>query len=247
MSETKAWFENWFDSPYYPILYNNRNIREAALFVENLMKHLNPPVPSRILDIACGEGRFSQQLEKFGHDVIGIDLAKTGIDKARLMENDHLHFYVHDMRFPFYINFFDYTFNFFTSFGYFEHNRDHLLAAKSFSSSLKPGGILVVDYLNKTKAINDLIPEEIIQRGNLNFHIEKYIERDNIIKEISLTDENGIDHHFKEQVAAFGLAEFIHLFEQTKMELVETFGDYELKAFDENNSPRLIMIFKKKI
>lgn len=245
MSDRKEWFTTWFNSPYYPILYNNRNLKEAAKFVDNLMAYLAPKPGSRILDIACGEGRFAKQLANYHHEVIGIDIAETGIDNARKMETDSLQFFVHDMRFPFYINYFDYAFNFFTSFGYFDENRSNLLAAKSFAAGLKTGGILVIDYLNKTKAIHDLIPKETVEKEGYHFELTKYVQNNKIVKEIDFLDLEGEKHHFKERVSAFGLEEFQSLFLKAGMKLQTTFGDYELKQFDENNSPRLIMIFKK--
>jgi hypothetical protein len=33
------WFENWFDSPYYKILYQNRDEVEAQEFVEQLLAY----------------------------------------------------------------------------------------------------------------------------------------------------------------------------------------------------------------
>lgn len=246
MEGQQEWFENWFDAPFYPILYQDRNTEEAALFVEKLMSFLRPIKDAKILDIACGEGRFAQQLESYGHDVTGIDLSVRRIASAKKRETDKLHFFVHDMRLPFYINYFDYAFNFFTSFGYFEHQRDNQLAANSFASALKPGGILVLDYLNKFPVIEHLNPEEIIHRGAYLFHIRRFLRNQKIIKEISVKDTDGLEHHYQEQVSAFGLADFIPLFCRANMSVEEIFGDYELHPFEEKSSPRLIMVFRKK-
>src|SRR5690606_4994425 len=98
----------------------NRDEQEAQSFIEKLLNHLQPPASSKMLDIACGDGRHAVQLADYGYNVTGIDLSHLSIEKAKASENDHLEFHVHDMRMPFYINYFDYAFNFFTSFGYFE-------------------------------------------------------------------------------------------------------------------------------
>lgn len=245
MTEQKEWFENWFDSRFYPILYDNRDVEEASEFVANLVKYLQPQPASKIADIACGEGRFAMQLESYGHDVIGIDLSGQRIEKAKELENAHLHFYVHDMRFPFYINYFDYAFNFFTSFGYFDTHRDNHMAARSFSAALKHGGILVVDYFNKYYAESRLVPEETLERGGYTFDIKRFVDNGKIVKEITVTDETG-EHHYQERVSAFELADFVSLFDEGEMELQHHFGDYQLNAFDKEKSPRLIMVFKKK-
>ena len=36
--EKKQWFELWFDSPLYHILYKNRNQEEANQFIDNVVK-----------------------------------------------------------------------------------------------------------------------------------------------------------------------------------------------------------------
>ncbi len=241
-----SWFENWFGSPYYKILYQNRDEIEAQEFVENLLGYLNPLPGSAMLDIACGEGRFAKQLAEHGYDVTGIDISHPSIEKAKAFETDNLQFFVQDMRLPFYINYFDYAFNFFTSFGYFAHDRDHALAARSFAAALKKDGILVIDYMNAEKVIDGLIHEDTVTRGSYSFHIKKKVERNHIIKDISFTDADKKHRHYTERVAAFTLSDFVKIFRPANIHLVSTFGDYKLGPFDPANSPRLIMVFKKK-
>ena len=241
----KDWYENWFSSAYYKILYQDRDELEAEEFVHTLINHLQPLPGSKMLDIACGEGRFAIQLEEKGYDVTGIDLSEESITKAKAQENEHLHFYVHDMRFPFYINYFDYAFNFFTSFGYFGKERDHVMAAKSFAKALKKDGLLVIDYMNATKIVNELIPEATVVRGDYTFHISKRVEDGHIIKDIRFKDKEGNDQHFAERVATFGLSDFISMFKKAGMTLSGTYGDYMMREYNPIDSPRLIMIFRK--
>jgi len=240
------WYENWFGSPFYKILYQNRDEFEAQEFVEHLLEYLQPQPGSTMLDIACGEGRFARQLAEHGYNVTGIDISNASIETAKAFEMDNLQFFVQDMRFPFYINYFDYAFNFFTSFGYFTHDRDHALAARSFAAALKRNGILVIDYLNFEHVMENLVPEETIQRGSYLFTIKRKLERKHIIKEISFVDANKKQRQYKESVAAFTLADFNKIFRPADMALVGTFGDYQLNPYHPVDSPRLIMIFKKK-
>jgi SAM-dependent methyltransferase len=239
------WFESWFGSPYYHILYQNRDEQEAQNFIENLLDHLKPLQDCRMLDIACGEGRHAVQLAEHGYDVTGIDLSHLSIEKAKANEDEHLHFFVQDMRMPFYINYFDYAFNFFTSFGYFAHDRDHLLAAKSFAGALKKDGILVIDYLNTQQVIDNLVPEDTIRRGSYTFHIARRVERKHIIKDIDFLDADQKRKQYTESVAAFTLEDFVSMFKVAGLELVETFGDYALNPYNSTTSPRLVMVFKK--
>jgi SAM-dependent methyltransferase len=243
--EHTDWFENWFGSAYYKILYRNRNEEEASAFVEKLLAYLKPKPESEMLDIACGEGRYAVQLAEHGFEVTGIDLNVCNIDEAKKEEQNNLHFFVQDMRFPFYINYFDYAFNFFTSFGYFAHNRDHLLAAKSFAAGLKKGGILVIDYMNMEYSLSRMKPEMTIEQEGYKFHITKKVEHKHIIKDIEFTDELGTPRHYEESVATFTLEDFEHMFKIAGLTLTDTFGDYQLSEYNRLYSPRMIMVFKK--
>lgn len=243
--EKISWFESWFNSPYYKVLYQNRDITEAEDFTEALLRYLKPETASRIVDIGCGEGRFSVQFANNGYDVTGIDLAEKRIEKALEMERENLHFFVHDMRLPFYINYFDYAFNLFTSFGYFASERDNQLAANSFAGGLKKGGKLVVDYLNSDWVLQHLKPYEIVEREGIKFDIQKDYNGRHIIKHIRFTDDEGVPKHYTERVSAFLLQDFITLFANAGLTLEATFGDYNLSPFVSKTSPRLIMIFKK--
>lgn len=240
------WYKNWFGSPFYKILYQHRDELEAQEFIESLLSYLQPAPGSKMLDIACGEGRFARQLASHGFDVTGIDISNESIDQANKFEAANLHFFVQDMRMPFYINYFDYAFNFFTSFGYFNNNRDHALAAKSFSAALKEHGLLVVDYLNYEHVAANFVYGETLKRGNYTFHIRRRIEGDHIIKDIEFTDDEKELRHYTETVAAFTLGDFIRMFGNAGLSLVTTFGDYHLHPFHPVDSPRLIMVFKKK-
>ena len=144
----RSWFREWFNSPYYHLLYANRDEQEASSFIDALLAYLRPAPGCPMLDVACGRGRHSRYLESKGFEVTGIDLSPNSIRYALQFETDRLHFYIHDMRLPFWIRYFDYAFNFFTSFGYFDTRREHDAAMRTMAQSLNGGGVLVIDYLN---------------------------------------------------------------------------------------------------
>jgi len=239
------WFESWFGSPWYSVLYEQRDEEEADAFADALVGYLAPKPGSRALDIACGEGRLSRRLAARDFDVTGIDLSHAAIAKGQKSEAPNLHFFVHDMRMPFHVNYFDFAFNFFTSFGYFARPRDHRMAARAFASALRPGGYLVMDYLNREAVLGSLVPEEEVERGGIRFSIRRRHDGHHFLKDIRFTDPSGKVHHYTERVAAFGLGDFLQLFRGVGLNLVATFGDYELGTFNPLSSPRLITVFKK--
>ena len=240
----KKWFQNWFNSPYYHILYNNRNDDEAEFFIDNLCSFLKPPGNSRLLDIACGRGRHSVYLNKKGYDVTGIDLSTASIKYAKQYENDKLHFNVHDMRYLFYINYYNIAFNLFTSFGYFESEKDHVNSLKTFRKSLTKDGLLVLDFFNSEKIIKHLNHQEIKHVDGIDFHINKTVADRKIIKSI-VFEHKDKEFAFKEEVEAFTYPDFERMFKKSGFQIVDHFGDYKLQPFDELKSDRLIFICKK--
>lgn len=236
------WFQDWFNSPYYHLLYKNRDETEAKRFIDRLLDEIKPAAKAKILDLACGKGRYSRYLAEKGFYVTGLDIAKDSIEFAQQFENEYLSFFQHDMRLPFRINYFDYIFNFFTSFGYFETEHDHLKTVVNIARGLRPEGKFVLDFFNSKKVIAHLRSNEVKQVDEVNFHIQRSVdEQGYILKNIQFED-GGRFYDFTERVRAFTLEDFQRLFSRAGLRITRTFGDYHLYEFDEANSDRLILV-----
>ena len=243
MQETKkTWFTNWFDTPFYHILYKDRDYAEAQLFIDNITDYLNLPENAKVLDLACGRGRHSIYLNKLGYNVTGSDLSKNSIDFAKKFENNNLHFTVKDMREPFNEKF-DAVFNLFTSFGYFENEDDNLTTLLAIKNSLNEFGFAVLDFMNVHKVIENLVAEETKEVEGIIFNIKRWVNDKYIFKNIQFTHE-GENYDFTEKVKALTLNDFEQMMEQAGIYLLETFGNYKLHKYHLKESDRLIMIFK---
>lgn len=242
LKSTENWYTSWFDTPYYHILYKERNYREAQVFMDNITHYLNLPEKAKVLDLACGKGRHSIYLNQLGFDVLGADLSENSIAEASKNTNETLHFKVHDMREPFEEKF-DAIFNLFTSFGYFENDEDNLTTLKAIKESLSEYGFAVIDFMNVANVLETLVPEETKTVEEIDFHIKRYLKDGHIYKEIDFEDK-GQKFHFVEKVKALTLKDFEELMEQAGIYLLDIFGDYKLKKFHKTDSERLIMIFK---
>ena len=242
LKSTGTWYTSWFDTPYYHILYKDRNYREAQVFMDNLTHYLNLPENATVLDLACGKGRHSIYLNQLGFTVLGADLSENSVAEATKNTNETLHFKVHDMREPFEEKF-DAIFNLFTSFGYFENDEDNLTTLKAIKESLSEYGFAVIDFMNVVQVIERLIPEETKTVEGIDFHIKRYLKEGHIYKEIDFEDK-GQKFHFTEKVKALTLKDFEELMEEAGIYLLDIFGDYKLKKFHKTDSERLIMIFK---
>lgn len=239
---SENWFSTWFDSPYYHILYKNRNEEEAQVFMDNITHYLNMPENGTILDLACGKGRHSIYLNKLGYNVTGVDLSENSIAIANESSNESLRFKTQDMREPMNETF-DAVFNLFTSFGYFDTYEDNIKTLKAIKDSINEYGFGVIDFFNSDFIVENLLAEETKEIDGITFNIKRFVENRKIIKEIRFEDK-GESFYFTEKVSAFTLSDFESMMEEAGIYLLEIFGDYKLRKFYKTQSERLIMIFK---
>lgn len=240
----KDWFTAWFDSPYYHTLYKSRDEEEAQNTLDNLLRALDLPEGAQILDLACGKGRHSRYLASKGFDVTGLDISDASITFARQFEHERLAFFQHDMRVPFRFNYFDAVMNMFTSFGYFETDRDHLLALSNIQTGLKPGGLFLLDYFNTTWVRQHLVDSDIKTVDGIEFHLKRNIRDGYVFKTVEF-ETSGQQFRFQEKVRMFTLTDFKALFVDSGLTLRDIYGGYDLSHFDAATSTRLILIAQK--
>jgi SAM-dependent methyltransferase len=243
-SDGTSWFTDCFGSPYYKLLYSNRDVEEARLFITNITRHLGLKEGDRVLDLACGRGRHSIELHRLGFDVVGMDISEPSISEATAAQQAGIRFLVHDMRQPFPVRDLDAVLNLFTSFGYFHSPEDDLLTIKAVMDALKPGGFFVIDFLNTVRALKEMVAEETVEREGIRFNIRRRLVDSIITKEISVVDGAEL-HFFQEEVDALCLADFEGYFKYSGFSVMEVFGDYNLNAFNPESSERLIMVAMK--
>lgn len=243
-TKSKEWFDEWFDSPYYHILYKHRDDTEAQLFMDNLTRFIRIKPEHKIMDLACGKGRHSIYLNQKGFDVVGLDLSKESIQHANQFSNDRLQFAVHDKRDVYKVRYFDYILNMFTSFGYFASESEHITAIQAAAAGLKEGGKLVIDFFNTYKVLDALVYKNQVKAGGIDFHLSRHIQDGAIVKTINFEDK-GQHYQFEERVQAFTEQDFRRYFELANLKFVHIFGDYGLSYFDKNSSERMIFIVEK--
>jgi SAM-dependent methyltransferase len=242
----RDWYKDWFNSPFYHKLYFDRDEKEAERFIKRLINYLNPAENSRMIDVACGKGRHSKFLASLGYDVTGIDISQESIAYANQFATDKLQFFVHDMRLLFRINYYDYAFNFFTSFGYFPTRREHDDAMRTICGCIKESGTVLFDYLNVHFSEAHLIHDESREIEDTVYSINRWHDEGHFYKKITVTDpqlDEPIVH--VEKVAKFSLGDFTDMLSFQQMQVTEVFGDYDLNPYEVSKTPRMIILAKK--
>lgn len=242
----KEWFAAWFDSPAYHVLYGNRDNDEALNLIENLDGIVSSEV-KKVLDVGCGAGRHVLAWEKLGYHVFGFDLSPESIKRAK-SKATNAEFRVLDMRDlknqTEWTGEFDLISNLFTSFGYFSKEEEHQSVLDGFTHALKPGGLLILDYLNVPYSKARLVPSEVVNIENYTFVIERQLKDGFFKKSISFRSPEGKDLQFIEQVRAWSADDLKSRLLDVNLHTEKIFGDYDLGHFSED-SPRCIILARK--
>ena len=239
-----VWFKEWFNTPYYHVLYGERNDHEAASFVHALANKLQLNETHSVIDLACGKGRHALTLHSHGCNVLGLDLSEESITHAQQFQTDTLQFKVHDMRKPSPDFKADVLMNLFTSFGYFDAEEDNLNTLLAVNSMIKPQGIFVQDYLNAEYVRKRIVPHQIIQKQGFEFDVKKVIQHNRVYKTISFQVDQAA-HTFTEQVDLLDLQAFEALYQAAGLKITHVYGDYQLNPFSPEHSERLILFSEK--
>lgn len=242
-----AWYEDWFDSDLYEVVYHSRDLRDAERLADLIVRLVQPHEGAEILDVATGRGRHARVLARRGYRVTGLDLSPRAIETAQHRAEaeglaDRTTFVTGDMRLALYRNRFDGAVNLFSSFGYFDAEADHGRAVCAMAAALRPGGWLVQDLLNPAYLRAHLVPEDEREAGDLHVRQERRLldgEHPRVEKTITLTPPEGTPYVYTESVRLFLPEEIDALYEEAGLEVVGHYGDYEGAPLSAS-SPRLI-------
>jgi len=230
------WFEQWFGEEYHA-LYPHRDDEDARRAVALIRQAAPWKRGDRILDLACGPGRHAAELERLGGRVIGFDLSRAMLRRAR--ERTGACLVRGDMRaLPFREGSFALAVNLFTSFGYFVDDAEHRLVLRQVAAALVPRGVFVLDYLNAEHVRRTLKLGE--RTAGRDVRVTRRIDGDSrfVIKEIELRDEG---RRFEERVRLYGAEELAALLTDAGLRIVARFGDYDGGPPDAD-APRVILV-----
>ncbi|MCS7029046.1 MAG: class I SAM-dependent methyltransferase [Bacteroidia bacterium] len=237
------WYRSWFDSPYYHLLYQHRDVQEAKQFIDVLTDFLlsegHVKIGDSWLDTACGTGRHAIYLAQKGFQVTGIDLSPNNIEQAIKQSRNlsNIQFFVQDIR-QLLPTVFEVVSNLFTSFGYFDNDEENVQVVKNWVK--QSNNIIILDYFNSEYVMQTLIPHEKVVKKSITFYITRRIEDNTVIKTITFADQ-GRNYLFEERVKLYSSKTLIHFFQQAGASILAQWGDYQAHS----QGKRCILIAKK--
>jgi len=241
-----AWYDTWFGSDAYEIVYQHRDDDEARTVIDLVEQCASPSPDARILDVGCGRGRHTLELARRGYDTTGIDLSASSLEEARRQaaEDDlDVTFATQDMRDPYCTGCMDGVVNLFTTFGYFDDDAESQKAIEAMATALRSGGWIAQDFLNPPHVARTIVERDQQQRNDMQIVQERWIEDGRVHKAIHL-DDGTRSETFRESVRLFSRDDFADMYAKADLEIEQVFGDY---AGGPHNamSPRTILLARK--
>jgi SAM-dependent methyltransferase len=231
------WFEEWFGEEYLQ-LYPHRDDADAERAVELIRKTVPFQSGWRVLDVACGAGRHARAFAAAGARCVGLDLSATLLRVAR--QNTSSPLVRADMRqLPIRPRSMDLTVNLFTSFGYFERDSEHAAALQEMTSTVRPGGWFVIDFLNPASVRHGLVPEETVRAGGSTIAVSRSVSPDGRYVCKSIRAPNG--RHYMERVRLFEPGEISAMLQDAQVTVRFRFGSYDADPL-EADSARTILL-----
>ncbi|TVR58769.1 MAG: class I SAM-dependent methyltransferase [Gemmatimonadales bacterium] len=241
------WYRHWFGADYLA-LYPHRDRDEARQAVELLLSCIQLPADGRILDLACGAGRHLEALAAHGVRGVGLDLSSHLLARAREGDGSPCLVRADMRRIPFSNMAFHAVTSFFTSFGYFAHERDNRAVLDEVRRVLRPGGIFLLDFLNADRVVATLRPrDEQVIRGRRVVQERRLLEGERVVeKRILIRTEAegegvGPAQSYTERVRLYRAHELATLLEAAGYRVVQRYGDYAGGALGPD-SPRVILL-----
>jgi SAM-dependent methyltransferase len=237
-----SWYEGWFDSEAYDLVYDHRDETEAQQLVDLVEREIDPSPTAQILDVGCGRGRHARIFARRGYTVTGLDLSAEAIDEARnraQQEGLDVTFVQGDMRDPYCDGCMDGVVNLFTTFGYFETDAENRRALSAMATALRPDGWFLQDFLNAPQVAETLVPSTTHRVNGVTIHQERWIDDDRIKKRIVL-EHDGCTKTYYESVRLYTLDDLQALYKEVGLDLIDTYGSYEGMPYT-SDSPRLLL------
>lgn len=208
----RPWYAVAFDRVWLR-LHPRRDDGEAQRHVPHIVRLMGLKAGDRVLDVACGAGRYCRALAGRGLQVTGVDLSDDLLSEARAkspsLPGTPLYLRWDARQLPFQGQF-DGAVSLFTSLGYFDSRQDDLLVLRGVARALVPGGRFLIDFLNPAHVRASLVAEERIEVPGLEALVVRRIDEGAaagpvVIKSVtaSIAGSGHVEASFEERVRLY--------------------------------------------
>lgn len=233
-----------FWTEFRDLLFPEDKVDSAEEEVEKIID-LTGLEPGKILDMPCGVGRHSKELNEKDFKVVGVDKTSSYVKEARENFSGDIEFVNQDMKDFRRENEFNAVINWWNSFGYFEDKKDDQKMLENIFASLKEGGILAMDVWGKELAAKNGFGRRWSKNGEM-YNMEKTRIKNNWKKSETtwIKIENGEKVEYVWEQRLYAASELEKALNDAGFSKVEFYGNLEGDDYDED-ADRMIVVAEK--
>jgi len=247
------WYKEFFDKWYFDLYQESPRFKKDYIEKENafIRRVLDLPKGSKILDLCSGYGRHSVLLAKHGYKVTAFDLNKKALNllKCKAKENNlDIEIIEGDMRKIPFNNRFDGVINIFTSFGYFENDRENLKVLEEIRKSLKDNGKFLLDIRNKNWVLKNSFSQNHYQTKSFSISENRIFDKKNNqeIVNLIIKDKNKKAYSSKYITKLYSLNEIEKMLKLANLRITKIYGDTTIgSSYNKERSKRLVVLCNK--
>lgn len=245
----RPWWEELFGEDFSRATarLSEAQIDQEVSFIE---ESLGVAPGGALLDLGCGAGLHAVELASRGYGIVGYDLSLHQLALAQEVAQERkqkLNFLQGDMREMAFEEVFDGMYCWNTTFGYFEEDKNLLVAERMFAA-LKPGGTLLLDVVNRDFVAGDQ-PSSVWYEGDScvcmdDMAIDFFTSRLRVKRSLILDDGRTRECHYS--IRLYSLHELGKLLHDIGFRVTEASGHPATPGvFLGQSSPRIIILAQK--
>jgi len=232
------WQQDFFNRSVVTDLWSkcvpSEHTRAEADFLEKMLG-----ARTRLLDVACGNGRHALELARRGCHVTGLDISEgfvrqaTAAAKSEKLPAD---FFQGDMRQLKYREEFEGAYCFGNAFGYFPH-ADMIVFLKGVAAALKPGGRFVVDASSAAESLLPKLPgREWCEVDDILFlEDHRYLAEQSCLETQAVFLRNGQSERLTWWHWTYTAAEIQRMLTEVGLKVTKCFGSLDQQPFTIGN------------
>lgn len=247
-TQMKEWTKRYYDEAYmrrWPLGQPDETILKNARF---LLQALRIGEGNTLLDVGCGQGRYSLAFAKNGLKVTSLDASDALISEASRLAREtglSVEWITGDMRrIPF-----EHQFDgaiLVDAFGFFEDDSDNEEVIRQVAKALRSARRLVLVVVNGQRILNNFRAVDKEEKGDLTIEINRELltPRRAMREVLRFKDQRGESTYDRYQ-RLYSVEELSELVRNSKLLLRETYGDLAGSHFDPDSSEKIVLVAQK--
>ena len=211
--------------------------------VDFIIGELSASEGNSLIDVGCGQGRYSLAFAARGLHVTGLDASEILLNQARVLDSDAaaaVRWVLGDMRRLPATDTYQYGV-LLDAFGFFESDDENEDVIRQLRQVVVPGGRVVIAVVNGEKILNALEPVDRQQKDGRVVEVRRELEG-RILREEVVVTEGTHEYAGERRQRLYSVSEIEDMVARNGFRSRRLYGDMIGERFSEENSWKIVMI-----